>query len=546
MPREVTISSTPEETSYSEEHGVISRLGTYRGINDSPPPRRAHGTSYRNRIIVISDSDSDSDLPPPSSLLQGRKPITPTVNFESQDLSDEIIDISSGSEVEATPTKPRTEERLPTSGVAGTYACPVTGTSDSVTSVSPLSTTFKHAISLNHDNILKVTDSPANPRTTAATTPRQPTKSSSCTDSEDFGEDRLFDEGASHPGILHFDPGPRKPAAIASGSAGSISTLGTSDGLCDREKRGGPSANKISDTANPGKVPSNDPFGPVGTLDMSIKSPKPNGTTGNVKTSGSAGGYRGRIKGSINEESVHPETPRPKPKGKARTATLAISSSPVSLSPKPTARNRAKVLEASAISLFLELNDLVFDGRLPKGCPIEWSKKLNTTAGRAHWKRVRDPHGNVIRHDARIELSTKVVDCEERVRNTLSHEMCHLAAWVIDSEIKPPHGPAFKRWSDRIMEARPDITISCAALVEGSSFHYSQLPLDGTHFKARYLRAYMSDLRSFYAANPDMQHGEVMKRLGEMFRAEKEAGVDEELGQVMAGMTRLAIKPNVD
>lgn len=53
-------------------------------------------------------------------------------------------------------------------------------------------------------------------------------------------------------------------------------------------------------------------------------------------------------------------------------------------------------------------------------------------------------------------------------------------------------------------------------------------------------------MKDFKAANPDMQHGEVMKRLGEMFRAEKEAGVDEELGQVMAGMTRLAIKPSVD
>lgn len=224
------------------------------------------------------------------------------------------------------------------------------------------------------------------------------------------------------------DPGPRKPAAIASGSAGSISTLGTSDGLCDREKRGGPSANKISDTANPGKVPSNDPFGPVGTLDMSIKSPKPNGTTGNVKTSGSAGGYRGRIKGSINEESVHPETPRPKPKGKARTATLAISSSPVSLSPKPTARNRAKVLEASAISLFLELNDLVFDGRLPKGCPIEWSKKLNTTAGRAHWKRY-------VQHIfVRYSLSTS--DFSVSVTRTamslgMTHALSYQPRWLI-------------------------------------------------------------------------------------------------------------------
>jgi hypothetical protein len=53
-------------------------------------------------------------------------------------------------------------------------------------------------------------------------------------------------------------------------------------------------------------------------------------------------------------------------------------------------------------------------------------------------------------------------------------------------------------------------------------------------------------MKEFKAANPGMQHGETMKRLGEMFRAEKEASVDEELDQVMAGMTRLAIKPYAD
>jgi hypothetical protein len=54
-----------------------------------------------------------------------------------------------------------------------------------------------------------------------------------------------------------------------------------------------------------------------------------------------------------------------------------------------------------------------------------------------------------------------------------------------------------------------------------------------------YLKNHMKD---FKAANPGMQHGEAMKRLGEMFRAEKEAVVDTELDQVMAGMTKLALK----
>ena len=31
---------------------------------------------------------------------------------------------------------------------------------------------------------------------------------------------------------------------------------------------------------------------------------------------------------------------------------------------------------------------------------------------------------------------------------TLLHEMCHAAAWVLDHTHKPPHGPAFQRWGE--------------------------------------------------------------------------------------------------
>jgi predicted SprT family Zn-dependent metalloprotease len=59
-----------------------------------------------------------------------------------------------------------------------------------------------------------------------------------------------------------------------------------------------------------------------------------------------------------------------------------------------------------------------------------------------------------------IELATKVVDCEEKLRNTLSHEICHIAAWAIDKEMKPAHGPAFKFWGKKIMKARKDISVT--------------------------------------------------------------------------------------
>lgn len=34
----------------------------------------------------------------------------------------------------------------------------------------------------------------------------------------------------------------------------------------------------------------------------------------------------------------------------------------------------------------------------------------------------------------------------ERIRNTLSHEMCHLACWIIDEAPTENHGALFKRW----------------------------------------------------------------------------------------------------
>lgn len=34
----------------------------------------------------------------------------------------------------------------------------------------------------------------------------------------------------------------------------------------------------------------------------------------------------------------------------------------------------------------------------------------------------------------------------ERIRNTLSHEMCHLACWLISDAPDEQHGSIFKSW----------------------------------------------------------------------------------------------------
>ncbi|KIJ21547.1 hypothetical protein PAXINDRAFT_64209, partial [Paxillus involutus ATCC 200175] len=116
--------------------------------------------------------------------------------------------------------------------------------------------------------------------------------------------------------------------------------------------------------------------------------------------------------------------------------------------------------ERYATELFTELNRDVFGDGLPKDTNLEWNKRLLTTAGRARWHRSRDGV-----HTTKIELAAKILDCNgefalERIRNTMSHEMCHLACWVIDNHPQEGHGQLFKSWANKVMRKCPDIHIS--------------------------------------------------------------------------------------
>lgn len=99
-------------------------------------------------------------------------------------------------------------------------------------------------------------------------------------------------------------------------------------------------------------------------------------------------------------------------------------------------------------------------GRLAEatgGIKIIWSKKLNTTAGRANWKRetIRSsvklangqPAPPTFRHHASIELAEKVIDDEDRLLNVIAHEFCHLANFMVSGIKTNPHGKEFKAWA---------------------------------------------------------------------------------------------------
>lgn len=137
---------------------------------------------------------------------------------------------------------------------------------------------------------------------------------------------------------------------------------------------------------------------------------------------------------------------------------------------------------------FTKLNREVFSMKLPENTDIIWNPKLISSAGRAHFKRygkpfsftlqsvnvrcacsTRDAEGNAT-YSCKVDLATKIIDSEgillflryvfmdlfscraERMRNTLSHELCHLASWVIDGKLDEGHGRVWKSWyaSDRL------------------------------------------------------------------------------------------------
>lgn len=104
--------------------------------------------------------------------------------------------------------------------------------------------------------------------------------------------------------------------------------------------------------------------------------------------------------------------------------------------------------------MFHEFNLKAFRSALPADLPIKWNKRLLTTAGITKLKLSSD------QRTAIIELSEKVVDDVERLKNTLLHELCHAAAWIVDGERRPPHGRYFWKWAKIVSNGIEDASIT--------------------------------------------------------------------------------------
>jgi len=121
-----------------------------------------------------------------------------------------------------------------------------------------------------------------------------------------------------------------------------------------------------------------------------------------------------------------------------------------------------------AESFLYELDSTITDGQIRDlaastgGVKINWSKTLNTTAGRANWKRetIRTKgdasETRKYHHHASIELAEKVISDEHRLLNVLAHEFCHLANFMITGMTTNPHGKEFKDWASKVSRAFAD------------------------------------------------------------------------------------------
>ncbi|NXU54898.1 ACRC protein, partial [Turnix velox] len=78
--------------------------------------------------------------------------------------------------------------------------------------------------------------------------------------------------------------------------------------------------------------------------------------------------------------------------------------------------------EELAQKLYRLYNSTIFEQKLPEDMTITWNKKMRKTAGYCVTGQVK---GAEAKRYARIELSEKVCDSADRLRDTLIHEACH-------------------------------------------------------------------------------------------------------------------------
>ena len=115
-------------------------------------------------------------------------------------------------------------------------------------------------------------------------------------------------------------------------------------------------------------------------------------------------------------------------------------------------RDFYKIRDQFVVELFSLFNKTVFDNKLPADLRITWNKRMTKTAGFCYYS------SSLGVRNSSIELSDKVIDSTDRIRDTLIHELCHAAVWLLDG-VKGGHGPHWKYWAKKGNRAHPDLPV---------------------------------------------------------------------------------------
>ncbi|WVQ95199.1 hypothetical protein IAU59_002293 [Kwoniella sp. CBS 9459] len=161
---------------------------------------------------------------------------------------------------------------------------------------------------------------------------------------------------------------------------------------------------------------------------------------------------------SREREPATEKTREQREKERKHKSRKTAGSTKADFSAKAWAEERTRIAD----SIFKDLDRRVFEGKVGgsdgAGARIEWNKRLLTTAGVARSKRTTK--NGQTKREFWIELSEKVLTGEKQIINTVAHEMCHLATWIISNDYKNAHGSVFKSWGRKVMRARNDVEVT--------------------------------------------------------------------------------------
>ncbi|KAI4233934.1 MAG: hypothetical protein LQ349_004105 [Xanthoria aureola] len=268
-----------------------------------------------------------------------------------------------------------------------------------------------------------------------------------------------------------------------------------------------------------------------------------------------------------------------------QTGRRSPSKSPIKKADKEAAERRKSFNKNKfelAASFLQELDQKIVNGQITTlaeptgGVRLVWSKKLQSTAGRANWRReairTKDGEGQssttTYRHHASIELAEKVIDDEDRLINVIAHEYCHLLNFMVSNVKDNPHGKEFKLWAKKCSAAfaHRGVHVTTTHVYEISYKYIWVCSKCGVEYKrhsksidparhscgkcheklvqvkptprgeGRGMSGYQQFVKHNFARlkreRPEMSMGEVMAALGRDFREAKEKGTGEVVVQV--------------